>query len=255
MKKRFLSLTALIIIAALMLCSCNAGVITGAPPTHSEASSFSSPEEAATAKIQAEKTTNKIEDATTKTKETESKQNTATARESTTAQSTKKKENKTEKPSENKSTTKKETTNPDTPSATGGPQTEKKPDNLCTLTIECTDILKNIEYLKEGHEQYVPKSGYILEKTEFTFTEGETVYDLMMRAAETYSIKVTAEHTSYGIYISGINNLDEFDVGKAQGWTSGWVYYVNGEFAKYSSSKYVIESGDSIVFSYSCKYD
>ena len=49
-------------------------------------------------------------------------------------------------------------------------------------------------------------------------------------------------------YIEGINHLYEFDCGKE----SGWMYKVNDWFPNYGCSAYTVESGDNIVWCYTC---
>ena len=91
----------------------------------------------------------------------------------------------------------------------------------CTITIECKSILDNMDDLKLGHEAYVPKIPY------------------------------NAKTTIYSVYISGINNLDEFDCGGE----SGWLYYVNGKKPNVSCDSTKLKDGDKVVFSYTCSYN
>ena len=55
-----------------------------------------------------------------------------------------------------------------------------------------------------------------------------------------------AEFVPY--YVSGINNLYEFDCGK----DSGWMYCVNGWYPNYGCSKYTLEDGDTVEWRYTC---
>ena len=50
------------------------------------------------------------------------------------------------------------------------------------------------------------------------------------------------------VYIEGIGNLYEFDCGEQ----SGWIYFVNGISPGLGCSGYTVESGDEIVFAYTC---
>ncbi len=50
------------------------------------------------------------------------------------------------------------------------------------------------------------------------------------------------------VYIEGINNLYEFDVGEL----SGWMYKVNNWFPNYVASRYVVKEGDNIEWVYTC---
>ena len=121
----------------------------------------------------------------------------------------------------------------------------------CTITIECKSILDNMDDLKSGHEAYVPKNGIILSKYEATFNGKATVYDLLKKACDDNKIPYNAKTTIYSVYISGINNLDEFDCGG----DSGWLYYVNGKMPNVSCDSIKLKDGDKVVFSYTCSYN
>jgi len=51
------------------------------------------------------------------------------------------------------------------------------------------------------------------------------------------------------VYIEGIGNLYEFDLGD----TSGWLYSVNGIEPRYGCSDYILKNGDRVEFWYSTK--
>lgn len=121
----------------------------------------------------------------------------------------------------------------------------------CTITIECKSILDNMDDLKSGHEAYVPKNGIILSEYEATFNGKATVYDLLKKACDDNKIPYNAKTTIYSVYISGINNLDEFDCGEG----SGWLYYVNGKKPNVSCDSTKLKDGDKVVFSYTCSYN
>lgn len=152
-----------------------------------------------------------------------------------------------------------------TVSATTAPKTtaaktsgQKK--NICFLTIDCRNLLKNANNLKKGKRQFVPKSGYILKKVSVEFKKGETAFDILKRGCKenvcTDSCKYcqkggvqlefsfTPAYQSY--YIEGIHQLYEKDCGTL----SGWMYNVNGKYPDVSSSAYEVKSGDVITFAY-----
>ena len=120
----------------------------------------------------------------------------------------------------------------------------------CTITIRCDTILDNMENLEEGKDKYVPSNGTILATISLTFSEGETVFDVLKRACDLAGIQIeyswTPMYNSY--YIEGINNLYEFDCGSQ----SGWMYKVNGWFPNYGCSSYTLKDGDTIVWCYTC---
>ena len=120
----------------------------------------------------------------------------------------------------------------------------------CTITIRCDTILNNMDDLTAGKEAYVPANGVILDTSTVEFTEGETVFDVLQRVCDYAGIQLeyswTPVYDSY--YVQGINNLYEFDCGSQ----SGWMFKVNGWFPNYGCSKYTLEDGDDIVWSFTC---
>lgn len=120
----------------------------------------------------------------------------------------------------------------------------------CTVTIECKSVLENMNHLKSGHSEYVPENGYILQNYKLKYQPNFTAYDLLKQSCDENRIKLTSSQSGYGIYVTGINNLDEFDCGNE----SGWLYYVNGKKLPVGCDKYTVSSGDEIVFSYTCGY-
>lgn len=122
--------------------------------------------------------------------------------------------------------------------------------NTCYLSIECKTILGRMEDLTPGKESLVPSDGVILSRKAISFEEGESVFDVLLRATRTYGIHMEYEYTpGFGShYIEGIHNLYEFDCGAG----SGWMYYVNGVKPNYGVSKYTVKNGDVIEFKYTC---
>ena len=131
------------------------------------------------------------------------------------------------------------------------PKPAEKPTYSCTIEIRCDTILNNMQDLRPGLDVYVPDSGTILPTTTVTFTEGETVFDVLKRICDARGIQIEYSYTPmYGsYYVEGINNLYEFDCGQQ----SGWMYKVNGWFPIYGCSSYKLEAGDTIVWAYTCK--
>ena len=139
------------------------------------------------------------------------------------------------------------------PDNSSKPNDPPKPETKmsCTIEIRCDTILNNMQDLKPGLDVYVPDSGTILPTTTITFTEGETVFDVLKRICDARGIQIEYSYTLlYGsYYVEGINNLREFDCGQQ----SGWMYKVNGWFPNYGCSKYILDDGDEIVWCYTCK--
>ena len=120
----------------------------------------------------------------------------------------------------------------------------------CTFSISCATILNNWDKCDESKKPLVPADGVILPTTTVTFTEGESVFDVLQRLCRSNGISVDASWTAIynSAYVKGINNLYQFDVGEG----SGWMYKVNGWFPNYGCSSYYLEDGDTIVWTYTC---
>lgn len=120
----------------------------------------------------------------------------------------------------------------------------------CTFSIECSTILANWDDLKDSKAEFVPADGWILYPSEVEFYEGETVFDVLKRVCNEAGIQMESEWTPMydSYYVSGINNLYEFDCGK----DSGWMYCVNSWYPNYGCSKYTLEDGDVVEWRYTC---
>lgn len=120
----------------------------------------------------------------------------------------------------------------------------------CTFSIECSTILDNWDDLKDSKAEFVPADGWILYPSEVEFYEGETVFDVLKRVCNEAGIQMESEWTPMydSYYVSGINNLYEFDCGK----DSGWMYCVNSWYPNYGCSKYTLEDGDVVEWRYTC---
>jgi hypothetical protein len=90
--------------------------------------------------------------------------------------------------------------------------------------------------------------GYFMSARTVTFSQGESVFDVLQRECRNSGIPM--EHSFYplydSVYVEGINNLYEFD-GGAQ---SGWMYSVNGWYPNYGCSVYTLSDGDVIRWRY-----
>lgn len=127
---------------------------------------------------------------------------------------------------------------------------ETPEENFCTLMIRCDTILSNMNLLNDKKHQIVPENGIILAKTKVSFNEGESVFNVLRRETKRNKIHLEFSNTPIynSVYIEGIANLYEFDVGEL----SGWVYKVNGISPGYASSEYTLNSGDEIEWLYTC---
>lgn len=123
---------------------------------------------------------------------------------------------------------------------------------LCTISINCKAIAKNLDKLAEEKHFLVPEDGIILTETETEISEGETAFDVLKRITRENNIHMEFVETPLynSVYIEGINNLYEFDCGES----SGWVYTVNGQIPSCSSSKYILKDGDKIAWIYTLEF-
>ena len=121
----------------------------------------------------------------------------------------------------------------------------------CTVTIECSTVLEHMDDLKPGKADIVPPDGVLLPETTVSFSEGDTVFDVLQRACRENGIPLEFSITpgTGGAYIEGIDNLYEFDCGSL----SGWKYKVNGVYPNVGCSSVTVQPGDTIVWQYTCR--
>ena len=75
-----------------------------------------------------------------------------------------------------------------------------------------------------------------------TFKKGATAYDALCATG----LSVSTKSSQYGLYVSAIGGLTEFEYGGK----SGWMYSVNGSAPNVSCGKYVLKDGDSVSWYY-----
>ena len=107
-----------------------------------------------------------------------------------------------------------------------------------TLTIRCDTVA--------GRAEHIPENGIILDATEFSIAEGDSVYTILTEAARKHKLQLENDGDSTYVYISGINYLYEFDYGDL----SGWVYEVNGERPSVGAGEYKLKDGDVVEWHY-----
>ena len=117
-----------------------------------------------------------------------------------------------------------------------------------TYTIRCDTAVANGMAQDPKWAGIVPASGVILPVITMEFEPGETVFDLLCRIRDTYKLQMEYRGSDGGQYVSGINNLYEFDGGR---W-SGWMYCVNGWYPNYYCGAYQVKDGDVIEWNYTC---
>lgn len=75
-----------------------------------------------------------------------------------------------------------------------------------------------------------------------TFKKGATAYDALYATG----LSISTKNSQYGIYVSAIGGLAEFEYGGK----SGWMYSVNGNTPNVSCSSYKLKDGDSVSWYY-----
>lgn len=114
-----------------------------------------------------------------------------------------------------------------------------------TVTIECKALIGNSE-IDEGTKSLIPPKGYILRSEKIRIKKGETVYEVLKKAAKEGGIVLNTQQTAFGVYIAGIAGIEE----KAAGGESGWKYSVNGKFPGRSCDNIKLSPGDRVVWTY-----
>ena len=116
-----------------------------------------------------------------------------------------------------------------------------------TMEIRCDTIAG------KSDSEHIPADGVILPPVAFDIEVGDTVFDILTEAAQTYGIQIEnkgSAGSAHGmVYISGINYIYEFDFGDL----SGWVYHVNGITPSKSCGEYELSDGDRIEWLYTCE--
>jgi len=116
----------------------------------------------------------------------------------------------------------------------------EKPDALgeVSFSVTCDAIAGSAD------APHVPEDGIILSERSLPLCEGETVYDLLLQAAQAEGFTVESGATAY---IQGIAGIREHDFGEL----SGWVYRVNGQIPSQGCDSYVLKAGDRVEWLYS----
>lgn len=108
-----------------------------------------------------------------------------------------------------------------------------------TLTVSCKQL--------EGKTtDAVPENGFIIENKEIVIAAGDTVLDVLNRAAHDYSLEISQSGSGSGAYIRAINGIYELQFGEL----SGWIYTVNGDSPNIGCGAYRLNGGEKIVWAY-----
>jgi len=91
-----------------------------------------------------------------------------------------------------------------------------------------------------------PKGETYLRKKAYSVPKGTTVYELL----EETGLKIETTTSPYGLYVSSIEDLAEFDMGSG----SGWMFCVNGEFVQSSIDTCKLSKNDYVEVLYTQNY-
>lgn len=129
----------------------------------------------------------------------------------------------------------------------GSKKVKEKTVGTVTMEIRCDTVAG------KSDSEHIPADGVILPPTAFDIETGDTVFDILTEAAQSYGIQVENKGSAGGahgmVYISGINYIYEYDFGDL----SGWVYHVNGITPSRSCGEYELSDGDRVEWLYTCE--
>lgn len=127
-------------------------------------------------------------------------------------------------------------------------QAPQPADITVTFSVCCDAALEKTDEISEELRGRIPEDGAVIPKRELGLPEGATAFDALISAAREEKIRVDYNGSTYGVYVSAIGFLREFDLGEM----SGWMYRVNGEFPDCSAGAFALSDGDVVEFVYTC---
>lgn len=109
-----------------------------------------------------------------------------------------------------------------------------------TVSVRCDTV-------PDKSADHIPSDGVIIE-TQTEIGNQTTAYEALRKVTVENKIHLETEGEGEATYVSGINNIYEFDFGEL----SGWMCFVNGEALSVSSGEYVLSVGDKVEWLYTC---
>jgi len=139
----------------------------------------------------------------------------------------------------------------DSPVGTANPETVsgKTPENPETNDVSGGAASASGTYITLSVKKH--DGTYLIEREDVTFTEGESVLDILIRVGKEKKIPVVYSGSKKNGYVEGIGGLFEFDEGPE----SGWVYGVNGARPGKSSGSYTVCDKDVVEWEYILKIE
>ena len=66
-------------------------------------------------------------------------------------------------------------------------------DKSVLMSVNCSEILKKMDSLDSGLEEYIPEYGLIVEDKAYPIKDGDTVYDLLIRVTKENRIQIESK--------------------------------------------------------------
>lgn len=134
-------------------------------------------------------------------------------------------------------------------------QKENKSNDHVTVSIHVKPIFDHEEELKDNKKEYVPDDGMVLTSEMVNFEEGDTIMNVLKKAAKQQNVVIDfeagAQSSTGSSFIKGINQIYNGDCGAM----SGWMYKVNGEWAEVPADQMKAEKQQNIEWVFICDYE
>lgn len=92
----------------------------------------------------------------------------------------------------------------------------------------------------------LPGDGMILPPADYVLREGDSVFDLLVRATAVNRVLTETSGSGRTAYVEGIASLCEYSLGE----DTGWIFLVNGEAPTVGAGQYLPRDGDVIEWIY-----
>ena len=114
------------------------------------------------------------------------------------------------------------------------------------LSVRCDSLLNITDY---PQPEWMPEDGIIFSETAVSFTEGESVFDVLQREMKEAGVPMEFSQNPVlgSTFVEGIANLYYGDYGDL----SGWIYQVNEVSPEVGCSEYKLQDGDKVSWFYS----
>lgn len=131
-----------------------------------------------------------------------------------------------------------------TPVPTAAPTAKPTPTPEPTPAAMVVSLAIKCHIATEAGLTGAPADGIILDAVTVDLSDGESVFDILIRVGRAEGIAVASRGSGANAFVTGIAGLTAVDA------KSGWVFSVNGEFANIGSGAYQLSPGDVIEWHY-----